>query len=278
MKKLRNNGTVVCAVALVVILVGCAQRMDTQSVTKVTNGLPAPHEFPSVVMLEIDEEMETQICTGTFVNDSQLVTAAHCIYKSMIAGKSPSIVSITKLKHQRINAIRWQHHPDYSVKGEPLRIRDIAVVTFPAGTSSATTRLYQGALSVGQDFTIIGFGANAYEFDSNGNPTSSGLGIKRKGQNQIDEITGGLIKFKGVASATDKNTPLGLDVASGTGDSGGPLLIQEMLAAVTSGGGLQQTTGKDGQVVDVKKSIYTDLNEPLNRKYLMEALVTTPGW
>jgi hypothetical protein len=164
------------------------------------------------------------------------------------------------------------------VDDEPLRIRDIAVVTFPSGTSSTATRLYQGALSVGQDFTIIGFGANDHHFDSKGNQTSMGLGVKRKGQNQIDEITDGLIKFKGVASAADKDTPLGLDAASGTGDSGGPLFIQEMLAAVTSGGGLQQIIEKDGQWVDVKKSVYVDLNEPLNRKFLMEALITAPGW
>ncbi len=275
-----NRAAHTVAATLLLSLFACGQASDiqTQSETKVTNGLSARNEFPSVVMLEFDAGQGPSICTGTFVNDSQVVTAAHCVYDIVTARKGASVMSTTTADGTRVKAVRLQYHPAYTVVEGALSNHDVAIVSFPRGTSRASTPLYPTTPTVGQDFTIVGFGLNDYRYDTQGKQNGTGAGVKREGKNKIAEISDGMIRFNGVPTASDPKTAQGQDSASGSGDSGGPLLINEMLAAVTSGGGLAQRTNKNGQTFTVKVSNYVNLNEPANRSFLARALVSTPGW
>jgi|GEM_PF-1178364 len=265
-------------------LIACGQINEgtPSSDQKVTNGLSASKEFPSVIMLQFNAGQGTSICTGTFVNDSQVVTAAHCVYDILAARRTASSMSFSKKKSDgtsvRVAATRLEYHPAYTVTPGTLSNHDIAIVTFPRNSAPATTPLYPTEPEVGQTFTIVGYGLNNYSYNSRGEQTGDGSGVKRKGQNQIAVIDNGMIKFYGLPTSTDASTPLGVDSASGSGDSGGPLLINGSLAATTSGGGLASGTDEAGQTFTVKVSNYVDLNEPGNREFLKARLVATPGW
>lgn len=258
-------------------LIACGQTNDAQqhSETKVTNGLKASGEFPSVILLQFSSGSGSSICTGTFVNDAQVVTAAHCVYDILKAGRSATSMYFTRQvngRSQRVNATKLQYHPGYTVVPGKLSNHDLAVVTFPANSAPATTDLYPTTPSVGQKFTIVGFGVNDYRYDAAGQQTGTGSGVKRKGENQIYQVDSGMIRFYGVPTASDPVIAQGQDAASGSGDSGGPLLIDGALAGVTSGGGLAQATDEEGNALTVKVSNYVDLNESANQEFLMATL------
>lgn len=284
-KNIKNLAARSTAASLFLSLIACgqAQDMQNQSETKVTNGLSAKSEFPSVIMLQFNTGDGNAICTGTFVNDSQVLTAAHCVYDLVQANRSPSFMTFNKVQadgtSKRIAAVRLEYHPGYTVETGKLSNHDLAIVTFPRGSAPGTTGLYPKEASVGQKFTIVGFGLNDYRYDSSGKQTgAAGSGIKRKGENQIAELDQGMIRFYGVPTAQDPNVAQGQDVASGSGDSGGPLFIAGALAAVTSGGGLATGQDENGQKFTVKVSNYVELNEPSNREFLSQHLLTSPGW
>jgi secreted trypsin-like serine protease len=267
------------ASSLLLGLVACGQTNDTQetSETKVTNGLKASGEFPSVILLQFSTGgYGSSICTGTFVNDAQVVTAAHCVYDILKNGRTASSMTFTKTlangRSQRVTAVSLKYHPGYTVVPGKLSNHDLAVVTFPRNSAPATTPLYPQTPSVGQKFTIVGFGVNDYQYDAAGQQTGSGSGTKRKGENEIYQVEDGMIKFYGVPTASDPTVAQGQAAASGSGDSGGPLLIDGSLAAVTAGGGLAQATDEEGRSFTVKVSNYVDLNEVSNADFLQATL------
>jgi secreted trypsin-like serine protease len=267
------------ASSLLLGLVACGQMNDAQetSETKVTNGLKASGEFPSVILLQFSTGGNgSSICTGTFVNDAQVVTAAHCVYDILKNGRTASSMTFTKTlangRSQRVTAVSLKYHPGYTVVPGKLSNHDLAVVTFPRNSAPATTPLYPETPSVGQKFTIVGFGVNDYQYDSAGQQTGSGSGTKRKGENEIYQVEDGMIKFYGVPTASDPTVAQGQAAASGSGDSGGPLLIDGSLAAVTAGGGLAQATDEEGRSFTVKVSNYVDLNEVSNADFLQATL------
>lgn len=281
MQKLTQKAGYASALTLVMSLVACGQIADkaASSEEKVTNGLSASAEYPSVVMLQFAVDQGSAICTGTFVNDSQVVTAAHCVYDVLQSGRGASSMSFVKKgsngRSQRVVATHLEYHPEYTVNPGTLSNHDIAIVTFPRNSAPGTTPLYTAEPTVGQKFTIVGFGLNDYAYDANGQQTGQGSGVKRKGENSIASIDNGMIRFYGVPTARDASTPLGQDSASGSGDSGGPLLINGALAATTSGGGLAKATDDAGKPVLVKVSNYVDLNESHNKDFLQARLVAT---
>ncbi len=279
LKTWKHKAAHTVASTLLMSVVACGQIDDAQqtSETKVTNGLKATGEFPSVILLQFSTgSFGSSICTGTFVNDAQVVTAAHCVYDILKAGKPASAMTFTRTlangRSQRVAATSLKYHPSYTVVPGKLSNHDLAVVTFPRDSAPATTELYPNTPSVGQKFTIVGFGVNDYKYDASGQQTGTGSGVKRKGQNEIYQVDNGMIRFYGVPTASDAERALGQDSASGSGDSGGPLLIDGALAAVTSGGGLAQAQDEAGNTLTVKVSNYVDLNEPSNHDFLLATL------
>ncbi|HYX35917.1 MAG TPA: trypsin-like serine protease [Oligoflexus sp.] len=274
----KHRAAHVFASTLLFSLFACGQNdeMQESSETKVTNGLQASREFPSVILLQFSVGASHSICTGTFVNDAQVVTAAHCVYDILKAGHTASSMTFKKKladgTTEKVVAIDLEHHQGYTVVPGRLSNHDLAVVTFPRYSAPATTKLYPNTPNVGQKFTIVGYGVNDYRYDSSGQQTgTAGSGIKRKGVNEISAVSNGMIRFEGVPTASDAEKPQGQDAASGSGDSGGPMLINGALAAVTAGGALGRAL-ENGESVTVKISNYVDLNEESNKQFLMTTL------
>ena len=103
------------------------------------------------------------------------------------------------------------------------------------------------------------------EVAADGRFEGSGSGTKRYGTNKVSKKDRGFISFYGLA-AEEEGVTSGELVASGSGDSGGPMFVDGQLVGVTSGGGLVRTA--DGGVVSV--SHYVDLNSTESLNFLSQ--------
>ncbi|WP_141733680.1 trypsin-like serine protease [Oligoflexus tunisiensis] len=237
-------------------LIGCGGSAQ-KSETKVTNGRAiAESSYPSVVLLVMQTDEGQGICTGTFVNDSQIVSAGHCV--DGLDSEDPAIYLVTiNAEGQYVataKAVSFAQHPNYSIR-LGVSPYDVSVINFEDDTAPAVSSLATRAPSAGDALTIVGYGNNVNEFDRWGNLTGSGAGTKRVGTNEVGSVSGGFINFLGLPEA-DGETDEGTLVSSGSGDSGGPLFVSGKLAGITSGGGLR-SDGRGGYVATSK---YVDIN------------------
>ena len=134
---------------------------------------------------------------------------------------------------------------------------DSAVATFATSQGFNGLPICDNQPAAGDAFTIVGFGCNEYNPTGTG-CTGSGVGSKRSGTNTITAI-GVTITFTGVS---DDPTSDGTNSASGSGDSGGPMIVTQggvnCIAGVTSGGSVTDSDG-DGNN-DTKNSTYVNLH------------------
>ena len=255
----------------------CGSPIPATSNLDVTNGMTTS-AYPSVVALYLRLPEGDGTCTGTFITDSQVVSAAHCVYDIVHSGGDAKDLAFEQhLPNGMVRlvpAVHLAYNPNYVDDPKQLSNHDTSVITFPRGSAPATTPLYPAEPQIGQVFTIVGFGQNDY---GSGNEQGGG-GIKRFGTNEVQAIRDHMIQFFGVPTATYPGLHQGNDVASGSGDSGGPLLINGALAATTVGGGVLQVKNARGQTVAVKASNYVELSEEANRAFLRQQLTSTPGW
>jgi S1-C subfamily serine protease len=201
------------SVLLTLIIAGltssCALRRGS-SKPKVTNGKRTT-QYPAVVEIKNG----TSRCTATFIRPNTLLTAAHCVENN----ERPILVPDLSIASNTVVV-----HPDY--KGGPaMPPHDLAFIFFPDDVGDQTLSFKLEPAAEGDPVQLIGFGDNQY-FEGT---DSSGSGIKRIGNNQIDKIEDGAIALLGQtgANATDATSPDGTRSALGSGDSGGPLLSKK---------------------------------------------------
>lgn len=146
------------ALALLATALGCGS-VESGSNVKVTNGKQEA-DFPFVVQMKIDDR---GTCTGTFVSDALLLTAAHCVDSA----KKVSVNGVTSERTQ------FFIHPEWPVEGAELKKPrqpqyDSALVRFPAGTFNGPyPKVLKRSPRVGEELTIVGYGNNLIEpFDT----------------------------------------------------------------------------------------------------------------
>lgn len=233
-------------------------------------------EFSSVVFLIMQTPTKTgyltqSICTGTFVNDSQLITAGHCV--EGLNSEEPELYFVRAegltedgLPDYRpvAKADNFIRHPKYSIKlNNGVNRYDLSIVNFPEGTAYEYSDIATQTPETGAALTIVGYGNNQHYATSSGEFVGSGAGIKRFGENVIHATSEGFISFVGVPEAMPEVAE-GQLVASGSGDSGGPMFVNGELVGVTSGGGLAET--EDGLIVSI--SHYVDLNSESSKSFM----------
>ena len=251
-------------------MTACGQDDEGVSSLKVTNGLEIDNsDYPSVVLLLLNGR---SICTGTFINDSQLLTAAHCM--EGLNGSRPDIQIVEPIKtgdgqvryRNRARAQSFVRNDAYSIRDQNgVNSHDLAIVNFPSYSAPGIRQLASFAPELNQQITIVGYGNSRNYLDEYGRQTGEGAGVKRVGENYVAKRGEGLITFIGKSEGGDASEA-GQWTASGSGDSGGPLFIRGQLAGITSGGGISQ--GDSGEFVSVSK--YVDLNSEESQAFLAE--------
>jgi secreted trypsin-like serine protease len=261
------------ATGLAFHMIACGSAGTETSAVKVTNGIEiAEADFPSVVFIAAQTPEGLANCTATFVNDSQAVSAAHCVEGT--SERSPAIYLVEqKMVNGRpqmralAKAQRWYRDASYDIN-DGVGPLDLSVITFPANSAPAISEIAVVDPQVDDELTIVGYGNNRNFVDSLGQLSGSGAGKKRKGVNVVGNVSDdGMIQFIGLPSAVS-DVEAGRYALSGSGDSGGPLFIKGRLAGVTSGGGVGQT--EDGQ--DIYISQYVNLRSASSQALLKKAL------
>lgn len=137
------------ALALVATLSACMEVGDGSNVN-VTNGKQET-DFPFVVQMSIDGK---GTCTGTFVSDALLLTAAHCV-------DTAQKITVNGVTSERA---QFFIHPEWPIDGEELKKPrrpqfDTALVRFPPGTfKGETPSLLKRSPRAGEELTIVGYG------------------------------------------------------------------------------------------------------------------------
>jgi trypsin len=236
------------------IIGGCKSRTYQSTRLKVVSGKPiADDSIPAVIQIEVQVKHNAFYgCTATWVSDSTVLTAAHCV---MEAGGNASKISISRGTGKGLKSTRYYVHKSYL--SNQAYGRDIAILEFPKKSSSVFIPMALTQAKPGDDLTIIGFG----KFDHN---IGTSGGQKRIGTNKVRSIDSyGRIEFEGLISPTDK-TGTGENVTNSQGDSGGPMIINNRVVGVSSSvDGIPTPQGK-------LRGFYESVREPSIESWLVQ--------
>jgi secreted trypsin-like serine protease len=187
-----------------------------EDVSSLAGGSPdAAH--PAVGLLVVNRPGGGNLCSGTLITPSTVLTAAHCIHPAAPPGGEPTAIQVRfgpsayQAPEESRNASSWARHPDWTGAVNP--VGDLAVVHL-ASPSSRTPIPYlsDNAAAAGyayQTATLVGYGL----------PT---VGSRVAGQTLVTGYDGVAFSASGV----------GAHICSG--DSGGPMLIGGVIIGVAS--------------------------------------------
>ncbi len=251
--------------------VTACDQADDRSSLKLTNAIEIDSAaFPAVVQLMTKSEDNSRFCTGFFVNEYQVLTAAHCVKD--LTPEQPALYHVAggnETSEQRAaKAIRFYVHTDFERGLDRIaNPYDLAVVEFPAGTALDTVRLSSRAPRVNDSVTLVGYGSDQNVAGVSSTAAGTSTGTKRYGQNSIKASSDGILSVVGVAK-TKPGLQKGQYVATAQGDSGGPILMNAEVVGMMVAVDVRQ--GGSGQVSSVSYAI--DLNSPSSREFLDSVL------
>ena len=253
-------------------LTGCGSAPDRASHLHLTNSiLAAEGEFPAVVLIAKKTEQGTRYCTATFVNDHQVVTAAHCLGEGGSAADLYLLAAQGSTKSEPswnpvAAALRAHVHPQFQFRQDTMSSYDLAVIDFPAGSGAGTMQICRNGPSVNTPVTLVGFGGT--ESTSNGGlQSATSPSEERYGSNTVRTHTKGLVSFSGLPRSKD-SYPLGEFVSSTAGDSGSPWLTGGQIVSITIGAEVKRLS--QGQVLTYTYAV--DLSQDEIRSFLLDAI------
>lgn len=250
---------------LLLTLTGC-RSFDDDSSLNVANGKVTSSADPTVVLLLMDGH---HICTGTYISDHLILTAAHCLTETTTADHVTRQV-VSGRSQYNVNAVgqRLIIHPGYHSETD-LNV-DLGLVVVPSGSSSVWAKVAGRAATVGDPVRMVGYGHSTIKRDTQGKQIEEqGAGEKRSGTNRIGTVTAGILFFDGMLSEAEaryRGKPVGSEVSIGSGDSGGPLFnARGELVGVTSS---QDFKMDAWGIIESMNSIFVDLHGVQAREFL----------
>ena len=203
-------------------LTGCGANSAYQSSIKVTGGNSISRSDrmanPVVALRTIDGGL----CTGTFINATTVITAAHCALSEKSGSQTPSATGGFSLFQAPTESSTKAVIPSddaryHNVNSYLASARDISIVTFTASASQALNitsfaQISDTAPAKDSDVSMVGYGMAELG-------DHSSVGKLRIGTNKIVSISNGIIRLIGTNHMESKP---GMG-ASAPGDSGGPL-------------------------------------------------------
>lgn len=226
MPKFRKYSGVFTSLLVCLVLLSC--RLPSKSGVKMLGGKEDMTSYPATVAVGIytGNKLFLELCTGTFIRDDLLLTAAHCAVDPGGAvtsiGFAPDYASLGG--GGKVQATGWTPHPGYVSKsaGGIALTSDIMIVRFPKGTyTGAIPTIGKSPPTVGEAITMVGYGAT--KVDPNNQNAYDNMGPRKVGQNTVAQLLaeneGQAITWNRLAEGGGAAEPAG----ALQGDSGGPV-------------------------------------------------------
>lgn len=172
--------------------------------------------LPAAVSIWIQSGNTRQLCTGTFVSDNALLTAAHCMYQ---VDRSTGAVGATVLLRDQSDRPAIKTFANIRATG--VSAYDIALAIFPDGTSDHSLPVADEMPQTGARVEMLGYGSRRV-WNGSDHERSAGTNI-------ISGFWNEMIVTRRSGSGSDQ-------VAASPGDSGGPMILDGRIAGVSSGG------------------------------------------
>ena len=205
--------------------------------------------FAGVGSIQISARRGSYICTGTPIDPTHVVTAAHCVdinsdgkvnNKDGVTGVKFNLNYGGDLTHS-IAVSSYVVHPDFTGFARPSVNDDVAVLTLNSAIPSGvpTYPMFTGGL-LGSKLDMVGYGQSGS--GTSGYTVNASFVVKRRGQNTADQLGGQDDANRPAASEVftfDFDGPSGngtmgvgtlgntLETTLGGGDSGGPSFYLE---------------------------------------------------
>jgi len=222
-------GTVLLSFGIATALGGCHGDKQSLSSPNVIGGQDVVDGYPATVGLLFrwsgyGRVFDFSLCTGTFIRDDAVLTAAHCVTPEHSYDK---LLSVTMFgpglpNNKPLLATKTIAYPGY--QNGPTY--DLAIVFFPKGSAPAIAKIAKSEAQKGEKVSFVGFGRQHFSRND------YGTGIKRIGTNVVD-YPNGLVSITERFSPHQEARPG--HSASGKGDSGGPLFdAQGNIIAIVS--------------------------------------------
>ena len=242
----------------------------------VVNGV-LTNAHPAIVLLTVPGG----VCTGTFIRHNAVLTASHCVDASpnggvsFLPGAKYSYSQLSRaLASEATEAIRAYHSGPLANDGTTIAsgATDLAVLIFPKNTAPASLPLRRKLPVSGEKLTLVGFGLS--KLTSYGESDGTNTIQKRQGLNEAIIYPGqeGLF-FRGYADTQQGCS--GEDALAASGDSGGPVIIEDEVAGVMSGSDrgtrVNPNTETEGEAYAV------DVAVPRSRVFI-DSVATAEGW
>lgn len=207
-------------------------------------------------------------CTGGFITDRLLLTAAHCTN-----GKDPAFVvsEHPAFKGKLVTSKLLYSNPDYAARSKlqpavDVTSTDIGFIIFPEGTAppEMIMKIAPASPKVGDPVQLVGWGLN------NQPDYETVEGKRHHGKSKVAKVDAALddkITLVGI-TFTDKDPKDNEMVSAGPGDSGGPLFNDkgEVIGVTSNIGSVDQNFFDANKKTLNTTSNYANLNNPVTRK------------
>jgi S1-C subfamily serine protease len=196
----------------------------------IIGGSDATTEWPSVYRIAVG----SGFCSGVFIDESHLLTAAHCL-----RGVNEPDVRVNEVQIMPDGPVATdvRIHENYGsgLHGNPDYDHDVALVRFDSDLSRKPARLSRGSPKPGSKITMVGFGRSD-EADVNS------CCIKRAGTNIVDSMLGATVNVRLQDKPSDSEPDYDSSIL-GSGDSGGPWFNDAgEVVAISSRGTMQSSS------------------------------------